>query len=70
MPAKTMRKTVAATMPTTMARRRCPAGRPAAARPMTTALSPASTRSIRTTWSSADSASAVMNSVMGELDAD
>ena len=48
--AKTMRSTVAATMPTRIALFRCSRGRPAAARPMTMALSPASTRSIMMTW--------------------
>ena len=51
--ANTMRSTVAATMPTRIARARCSGGKPAAASPMTTALSPASTRSIMMTWSKA-----------------
>jgi hypothetical protein len=37
-------------MPIMIARFRCLAGRPAAASPMTMALSPASTKSIMTTW--------------------
>src|SRR5215831_3333943 len=48
--AKAIRNTVAATMPTKIARERCSAGRPAAARPITIALSPASTKSIMMTW--------------------
>src|SRR5262249_42096879 len=48
--AKAIRNTVAATMPTRIARERCLVGRPAAARPITTALSPASTKSIMMTW--------------------
>ena len=51
--AKPMRIRVAATMPMTIALRRSSGGRPAAARPITTALSPASTRSIMMTWKKA-----------------
>ena len=63
-PAKPMRSTVAAAMPTRIALVRCSFGRPAAARPMTMALSPASTRSIMMTWRSATKACEVRNSIM------
>ncbi len=52
--AKMMRSTVAAPMPTRIALRRWSAGKPAAAMPMTMALSPARTRSIAMTWRSAE----------------
>jgi hypothetical protein len=58
--AKPMRSTVAAMMPTKIALLRWSLGRPEAARPMTTALSPASTRSIMMTWPSAQRASPVV----------
>src|SRR4029453_10394304 len=48
-----MRRSVAANMPIRIAFLRCPSGSPAAASPMTIALSPASTRSIMMTWKSA-----------------
>ena len=64
MPAKRMRSTVAATMPTRIALFRCSRGSPAAARPMTMALSPASTRSIMMTWRRAVKASAEKSSFM------
>ena len=47
--ANRIRKTVAAMMPTRIARLRSAYGNPAAAMPMTTALSPARTRSMTTT---------------------
>ena len=62
--AKPMRSTVAANMPIRIAFLRCPSGRPAAASPMTIALSPASTRSIITTWKSAVRDSEENNSSM------
>src|SRR5215216_543344 len=51
--AKPMRRSVAANMPIRIALLRCPSGSPAAASPITIALSPASTRSIMMTWKSA-----------------
>ena len=54
--AKMMRRTVAAMMPTRIARLRCSFGRPAAARPMTMALSPARTMSISSTCPNASQA--------------
>jgi hypothetical protein len=57
--AKAIRSKVAAMIPTRMARARCAFGSPAAASPMTTALSPASTKSIMMTWAKAVSASGV-----------
>ena len=62
-----MRSTVAAMMPIRIALLRWSFGRPAAARPITTALSPASTRSIMITWRKADRASVVRNSPMVAL---
>ena len=64
-PANTMRSTVAATMPTRIARARCACGKPAAASPMTTALSPASTRSIMITCRKAAIAACEKSSFMG-----
>ena len=52
-----MRSTVAAMTPTRITRGRRSGGKPAAARPMTTALSPASTRSIMMTCNRAITAS-------------
>src|SRR6185295_8444125 len=52
-----MRKTVAARMPTSMALVRCSRGKPAAARPITIALSPARTKSIVITCARTTSAS-------------
>jgi hypothetical protein len=51
-------------MPIMIARLRSSAGSLAAARPMTTALSPANTKSIMTTWSNAATASLVTISLM------
>jgi len=51
--ANMMRSAAAAPMPMMIALRRMSGGRPAAAMPTTMALSPASTRSIRTTVASA-----------------
>src|SRR6185437_1893633 len=51
--ANAIRSTVAAAMPITTAFVRCSAGNPAAASPITMALSPARTRSIMMTWKSA-----------------
>ncbi len=48
-PAHNIRRTVATRIPMRVARLRCSDDKPAAARPMTTALSPARTRSIITT---------------------
>src|SRR3954470_23849746 len=62
-----MRRTVAATMPIRMAFLRCPSGSPAAASPITIALSPARTRSIITTWNNAVRDSEEINSSMGPL---
>jgi len=54
-----MRSTVAAPMPRMMAGRFCRLGRPATARPTTTALSPASVISTSSTCSSAESSGSV-----------
>jgi hypothetical protein len=62
--AHTIRRAVAARMPIMIARFLCLAGRPAAARPMTMALSPANTRSIMTTWIKIATALLVMKSVI------
>ena len=62
--AKMMRRTVAAMMPTRIARLRCSRGSPDAARPITMALSPASTRSMKMTWKKAVKASAERSSLM------
>ena len=62
--AKTMRSTVAAMMPTRIALLRCSRGSPDAARPMTMALSPASTRSMKMTWKKALRASGEMSSLI------
>lgn len=59
-----IRRAVAARIPIMIACFRCLAGRPAAARPMTTALSPASTKSIMTTWIKAMTGSPATISVM------
>src|SRR5262245_47826337 len=64
-PAKAMRRAVAARMPSRIALLRFCGGSPAAARPMTMALSPASTRSIRTTCNKAVRASVVNRLVIG-----
>ena len=63
--ANRMRNTVAAMMPTRIARARRSLGNPAAASPMTTALSPASTRSIMMTWRKAAIAACEKISAMG-----
>ncbi|MCY1312279.1 hypothetical protein D9M70_626890 [compost metagenome] len=62
--ASAMRSTVAAMMPTRMTFLRCSVGSPAAARPMTTALSPARTRSMTMTCRSAAKPAAVKISMM------
>jgi hypothetical protein len=62
--AHAIRRAAAVRIPIMIARFRCLAGRPAAARPMTTALSPASTKSIMTTWIKAMTASLATISVM------
>src|SRR5690606_2498608 len=62
--ANRMRSTVAAAMPMTIARARCSLGNPATAIPMTTALSPASTRSTTMTCASADSSATEIQSMM------
>ena len=67
MEAKPIRRIVAARMPTRIAFLRWFSGRPAAASPMTIALSPASTRSIMTTWNSAVRDSEVKISNIGPL---
>ena len=54
--ANRMRSTSAAITPMTMTFLRCSAGRPAASAPTTIALSPASTRSIISTWKKAANA--------------
>ena len=51
--ASTIRKTTAAAKPQKITLRRCGLGTCVAARPITTALSPAIVRSIRITWISA-----------------
>jgi hypothetical protein len=51
-------------MPNKIARVRCCSGNPAAAMPTTMALSPASAKSIITTWKSAAMASGVNNSII------
>src|SRR5262249_2213136 len=63
-PANTMRSAVAAPIPMRIAFVRCSCGKPAAAKPMTMALSPARTRSIMMTWKNAAMASLVRNPVM------
>ena len=60
-----MRRAVAVRIPIVIARFRYVAGRPAAARAMTTALSPASTRSIMMTWIKVVTASLVIIVVNG-----
>src|SRR5690606_32138131 len=55
---------VAAAMPMTIARARCSRGSPATAMPMTTALSPASTRSTTTTCTSAVSSDKEIQSIV------
>src|SRR5829696_4083205 len=62
-----MRSTVAAMIPMRIALLRWSLGRPAAASPITMALSPARTRSIMTTWRNAVIASAEKTSLTGHL---
>src|SRR6476469_1372055 len=62
--ANPIRSTVAAMMPTRIALLRWLSCKPAAANPMTTALSPASTRSMITTWKNAVRTSGESISVM------
>jgi hypothetical protein len=65
--ANTMRRTVAARMPIRIALLRCSFGSPAAARPMTIALSPARTKSIMMTWRKAVRTWVVKISLMRRL---